>query len=692
MKKYSIAIIYICAMTLFGECNVWGQTYNSLTAKEVVYYVSSIPTNSSLLGSRELPFSSLEQARDAVRESRKKSLNGDKQYRIVLLSGVYKIKNCFTLSDKDSGTVHAPIIYEGDKTGKVILSGGITIPVDNCHKIAKNNKRYSEIPSQSRDRIYCTDLKKNLSREALHYDSLSMTGSKSFLAPAELCINDEMLTLARYPNTGFATTGISKDSVTFQFENDKMANWEKEPFPLVYGYLKYGWSFSFNQIAKISPNDKSITLHAKPTYGIGNNRPFYMANLLSELDAPGEYYIDYQTSILYFILPSGLNLSQSKIELSCFGEDSKSIIEISKAANIIIRNITFTEGCFGAINIDNSNAINLSNLIIHNMGNFGIRATGIKNKFENLLIADLGGSAITLNGGDRMTLSSSDNIIENCKIERVGRIQRTFNPCILVGGVGNTIRNCEISHLPNLAIWFSGNDNIIEKNEIFDVCNETCDAGAIYTGRDWGSRGNIIQYNYIHDINSINKQEGGVHAVYLDDCASGIAVESNIISNIDAFGVFVGGGRDNIITGNIITNCGTTAILADMRGVKTINLKKGDSSNLKEKIEKLNYKSEIWSLKYPKLAAILDNGFEEAKLPNGNEVRGNIMWLNKVNFKENDKGALKYFTLSNNKELNVSPFPTKNVKEWKFDSSLQSILPQGFISIPVSTIGLLKSY
>lgn len=38
---------------------------------------------------------------------------------------------------------------------------------------------------------------------------------------------------------------------------------------------------------------------------------------------------------------------------------------------------------------------------------------------------------------------------------------------------------------PHIGILFGGNDNIIEENEIFDICKETNDVGAIYSGRDW---------------------------------------------------------------------------------------------------------------------------------------------------------------------------------------------------------------
>ena len=312
----------------------------------------------------------------------------------------------------------------------------------------------------------------------------------------------------------------------------------------------------------------------------------------------------------------------------------------------------------------------------------------MNNHFINLHMMDLGGTGITLTGGDRLSLTSSNNLIDSCQFERVGRIQRTYNPAISINGVGNVIKNCKISDLPHTAILFSGNENVIDKNEISHVCYETSDAGAIYTGRDWGSRGNVLKNNYIHDVNSI--LEGGVQAIYLDDAASGITVKDNILCNIGGVGVFIGGGRDNIVTENIIVNCSSTAILVDTRNIGFINLKKNDSFNLKEKIEKLNYKSAIWSKKYPKLETIFDKGYDEAILPNGNEVKNNVMWNNKINFKESHSGALKFYNLSNNTELTKSPFLTDDVKKWKFDSSVIKILPKGFVTIPISEIGISK--
>lgn len=662
------------------------QSFYRSNADELIFYVSPKQSHVKGIGTKSKPFSSIETARNYILENKRKTITKS-GYRILLLAGRYEISDSFILSDKDSGTLESPVIYEAEEPGKVIFSGSLVVPSKLCRKIGKNNMRYAEM-IHSGIQVYCVDLTKILSKQDLQNDSIAMTGTKSYIAPTELYINGEVMQLARYPNNGFAISGSSPDSVSFHFADERMINWMKEPFPMIRGYLKYGWFFSFNQIAKINPANQLITLCTKPIYGIGDNRPFYMSNILSEMDVPGEYYIDYKTSILYFILPQGVKLAKSKIELSNFGDNNKSMIEIQNASNIIFRNIIFENGKSGAINIVNSSSIKLSDIDIRNMGNNGINASGVKNTFRNIRLCNLGGSAIILTGGSRQTLMQAENLIENCIIRNTGRIQRSNNGAISIAGVGNTVRNCQISNLSDAAILFSGNDNIIEKNEIFNVCNETCDAGAIYSGRDWGSQGNLIQFNYIHDIRSINKQEGGVHAIYLDYCASGIIVKANIVQNIDAVGILIGGGRDNVVKNNIISNCGTAALLSDMRGIKAIVDKKDDSWNLKAKIENLNYKSEIWSLKYPKLAAIFDTGYENAKLPFGNEVRDNIMWQNKVNYKENNVGTFSYFTFSNNKELSSSPFQSDTITNWKFE--LNKNLPTGFLTIPVRQIGLYK--
>jgi hypothetical protein len=112
---------------------------------------------------------------------------------------------------------------------------------------------------------------------------------------------------------------------------------------------------------------------------------------------------------------------------------------------------------------------------------------------------ETGINAVELKGGNRATLESAENSINNCKITRSSRNVKTM-PSIEIGGVGTTISRCHIFDVPHSAILFSGNDHTISYNEINNVCYLSADSGAVYSGRNYTYGGNVIEYNYFHDI------------------------------------------------------------------------------------------------------------------------------------------------------------------------------------------------
>ena len=157
---------------------------------------------------------------------------------------------------------------------------------------------------------------------------------------------------------------------------------------------------------------------------------------------------------------------------------------------------------------------------------------------------------------------------------------------------------------PHEAISFSGNDHVIERNQIHHVVLETDDAGAIYTcPRDFTSRGTRIRHNHLHHcgthhapvVPKAQRTEPGVvyeplrshgtSLIYLDDLAGGMLVEGNILE--DAYrALLIGGGRDNVIRGNLILG-GNIGIWIDGRGLgwATKHAKKGGVWGLYRKFE-----------------------------------------------------------------------------------------------------------
>jgi hypothetical protein len=199
------------------------------------------------------------------------------------------------------------------------------------------------------------------------------------------------------------------------------------------------------------------------------------------------------------------------------------------------------------------------------------------------------------------------------------------------------------------------NDNIIAYNEIEAVCKETGDAGIIYSGLDWGNQGNIIQYNFIHDVptNIFNQVANGI---YLDECTSGTYIFANTIYNISGIAIVMGGGRDNRVENNVIAKC-NGAYYADRRGVCNINETTNDPHNLLAKIQLYSYQSLPWSTAYPNLAAIPTSGqgYTDAKNPGNDTLQKNIGWQNSSWTIEGSycppnglSGALAYISISNN--------------------------------------------
>jgi parallel beta-helix repeat protein len=171
-----------------------------------------------------------------------------------------------------------------------------------------------------------------------------------------------------------------------------------------------------------------------------------------------------------------------------------------------------------------------------------------------------------------------------------------------------------------MAIRFAGNDHIIEYNHIHHVVLETSDAGAVYIGRDWSMRGNIVRYNYIHHLGDHNLPDPGAVGIYLDDLASGTEVVGNIVYRARR-GVLLGGGRDNIIHKNIFAE-GHVSVMMDRRGKEwKVDFLHGKNLDFVGRLLDVHYDSPLYQSRYPRLVNILNNDPLE---PLGNEIEDNI--------------------------------------------------------------------
>ncbi|MGQ9608925.1 MAG: right-handed parallel beta-helix repeat-containing protein [bacterium] len=557
------------------------------------------------------PFATLERAREEIRRLKKAGKMPKGGIIVELKKGTYQRDETFKLGPEDSGTEDSPIIYRAEQGEEVCITGGKS--VKNFAKITDPDV-LKRIDPQFHSLIFQADLR---ALGITDYGNANGGG-------LELFYNNEPMTLSRWPNNGFIkitdlvggdpvdVRGTKGDKIgKFMYEGDRPQRWIGEKDAWVHGYWFWDWSDQRHKIESIDP-EKHIISVCPPYhhYGYRKGQWFYGYNILAEIDTPGEWYLDREDGILYFMPPSPLEEGNAVVSVL------DTLIVMDNVDYVTVSNITFEACRRTAFTINNCNNNLISNCIFRNLGSWAVNISGGKNnKVFGCNIHDTGDGGVSISGGDRRNLEPSNHCVENNHIYRYGRWNRMYQPAISIGGVGNCARHNLIHDAPHMAIFFSGNDHIMEFNEIYNVCYESNDAGAIYSGRDWSMRGTEIRYNYLHDINGFEGK--GCVGVYLDDMFCGTKIYGNVFYKV-TMAAFIGGGRDNIIENNIFVDC-MPAIHIDARAMNWASYHV--DTTMTENLLNMPYKDDLWARRYPQLVNILE---DEPAVPKGNVVARNI--------------------------------------------------------------------
>ncbi len=495
-------------------------------------------------------------------------------------------------------------------------------------------------------------------------------------------------------NHGYFHTAAPVSDASFSYEGDRPARWTQAKDAWVDGYWSETWAQFHLPIATIDVGNRNITLVNKPaSYGMKADRPWYAYNLLEEITQPGEWYVDRTTGILYLWPPSGFGAS-SDVVVSL---TDKPLFALNKTTNISFRDLTLEATRTGLINITAGKNVTLANLVLRNSGSHSASVSGESCLISRCTFSGAGNTAIRLIGGDRKSLMPGAIRMEDCDVSHFARFVRSGQTGVDIEGCGNILRNNHIHDTAQSAIDFKGNDHLIELNDVHDVCLITTDASALYSGRDWGARGNIVRNNFIHRLHSIFNAD--LNGVYLDDCASGIRVEGNLIYDIAGAGIKAGGGRDSLLVNNLLIQCGY-GLYADSRALEwqskgfPSNIP-GDSWNLLEKLKNLGYQQEPWASRFPECAAIPNDWNTILAQPHwlhpeGTIFSGNVGWKNfRWSYATTD-------TLSRFKDIshNIEDQDPLFVDEAGGDLTLKSASPvlaiPGFQAIPFKQIGIRK--
>lgn len=554
------------------------------------------------------------------------------------------------------------------KTGKnVSISGDKVIPLSKVKKVT-DPALLSRIQKEMRGKVLEVDCKGlGVEIDNIHPSGF---GRKSLPAWSELMVNDDPLQLSRWPNDSMAVIGKIEVSggdddkalgrlPVFHYAESRPGNWGNADNVWIGGYFGHGYADDMIPLKSINLADSTIHVGMFTTYQFftgADFRRWFALNLIEEIDRENEYMIDPIGGKFYF-LPSAQGISTVRLTVL-----DGPVLALEQCKNVVIEGITVKNSKGIGIYMDNTENVIIKECTIRNVGNVGVcigkgsdspekaalkphameaggelcgrmvgnmmgkiyensildRQAGRNNGVKNCYIYNTGAGGISLGGGNRVTLTRSDNYVENCKISRYNRIEKSYRPGVWMDGVGNRITKCDISDAPSMAILFHGNDHVIEYCDITQVCLEVDDQGAIYYGRDPSERGNVIRYNYFHELNPRHR----VTATYHDDGACGSEVYGNIYFKAGSLPVLIGGGMDHHYYNNIFIDS-PAAIHLDNRLQNWAKSMLDKDQIFDVRLQKVNYTKPPYSTAYPEL---VNYWSENPAFPKRNQIHGNLFY------------------------------------------------------------------
>lgn len=589
-------------------------------------------------GSRAAPFASIQGARNAIRKFAGNLPEGG--VTVTVMPGAYPVREGICFDERDSGTDEKRICYRAFQEDTVCLNSGVTLDWADFRPVSEEVKKRLISP-EARAKVRRLDLKAyGLTEEdwGKMYAYGAYTTADKYedgKGPmyCELFLGEERMTLSRYPNDGYlliqkvldngdaSETYDTGRTVKLLDKWDAMRSprggtflpdretiqrircWAPDDDRWIFGFFKWDWADASTRIARLDGETGALTTEHAARYGFtegghGQGGRFYFYNVLEELDRPGEWYLDRKDGMLYFYPPEGAEDRALTLTVS-----NRDILSLSRTDYLTFLGFRL-KGSRGNAVTATGNGNRIEHCFISLVGGGGIEMTGEDNQVTQCEICHVGSFGIRLTGGDRQTLQDSRNAACRNHIHHWSEVVHTYQGGITLNGVGGLASRNELHHSPHTAVFYTGNNHVIEYNRIHDVCLDTRDAGAIYSGRSYTWYGNVIRCNYLYRIGS---DMGEANGIYFDDDLSGQTAYGNILEEIRGAAFLIGGGREITLRHNLIIRA-DWSIHYDARAREGL-LEGGWYGNALAphseevaRLKEVDIRSEIWAAHYPGLA------------------------------------------------------------------------------------------
>ena len=329
------------------------------------------------------------------------------------------------------------------------------------------------------------------------------------------------------------------------------------------------------QIKSVDPNGAGIHVGGKEclTFLRSGDR-FFVENVRSELDSPGEWFLDRAEGRLYY-RPEKLPLEQSVVIAPVVGRlfsligdaEKKEYVSHVRISGFEIRNTDYSpdDGCEGyrmgregtiylnaaaECRIDDNRFVNIGNYAVCAIGSTGNRVSG------NLISQSAAGGVLLVD--------SAGNRVVNNTIHHIGLVYKHIGGVVLdmAGCSDNVVAHNVIHDSSRYGITLKnpGGHNTVEYNRVYNLNTETYDTGGIEVTQQSQTfrSGSTIRHNIVYDTGGYSsvgpKPIFNSWGIYLDSYAGGYEVSHNVVWGNSHGGLMIQGGKDNYVHNNIFAN------------------------------------------------------------------------------------------------------------------------------------------
>ncbi len=663
-------------------------------------------------GSRNFP--TLQAARDHLRTLPLEKRAGA---TITLPPSTYHFTETLTLTKKDSGTAQAPITYRAAPGTKAIFDGSLPVPSQGITKVA-DEATLTRLAKTAHGKIYSIPildpkLQKILARTTAT-DQLLISGHT-------------LLTQSRFPNIGFvhAKELLEKDEATrwqkkpikgtketpngalFTLRETPAATWQQWEKEIAshnrgtaFGYISAQWYREAMPIHSIHPEKKAIRYLTQSRYGLEEIIHKFQSRLavkylLCEIDSPGEWYFDSIENRLFLWPTPDSNPTDPKLTLAA----GPTFLHIKNASHIRIENLTIQGISGGKTLIDINGSHNtIAGCTLRNSNGLALNISGTHNHATSLDVYDVSRFARLAGGKSSPSgITHGKNRIINSHfyLDKLTSVA----PTVGISGAGNSFENNLMHNLPGQAIVFRGNNQLIARNEFFNIGFEEGDGACIYSGAEFWGYGTKIENNFLHHIMSTDglMTRSGI---MLDDHDSGREVLGNIFFKTGHGSLAINGGTGLNVENNIFLEGNHGVWIRIIGNVKermemqskfdSGELRRGDKHDYIWRCQQVvgtnGWNSEYWSNQFPRFPKVMNQtGINGRFWPMENTVTNT--------YGHGMKNALTYIhpkapqegtTFTNTQEITPDWFVSYDTMDFRPTPSKADTLPK----IPFESIGL----